>query len=80
MARKTTTVHVCDSCGKQVERARDLTHFAVECMGRGGRRDYRRTAGAELCDACTPNLVAQVKPYGFDTESIEALIEEQGAK
>lgn len=55
MARKTTTVYVCDLCGKEVDRARDLTKVDLDFKRSSS---YLYGAIFEVCDDDLAKFIA----------------------
>lgn len=73
MARVTTTRYLCDSCGREVDRPRDLRHFRVVNDGLGGRDSWQGEARTQLCSGCVRTLHDALDALGLDlSELIEA--------
>lgn len=75
--RKVTTEYVCDSCGAEVESAKDLQKFALERVARG--RKFGPRAISDLCDDCEARLLAAVEPLfpGEEIPDLQAMRREE---
>ncbi len=58
MARKTTTVHSCDRCGKKVDRPRDLRRFDLVVT-----KPFRESISFEVCDTCEAEFLGYVGDF-----------------
>jgi hypothetical protein len=70
MARKTTFTYICDSCGADMERQKDLQRFVVALVGSGMRQTSN--AHADFCAECEARFLATVEPF-FPAESLPKL-------
>ncbi len=59
MAKVTTVTHVCDGCGKTVERAKDLHRFVIE--EQGSSRVTIALVKTDLCADCEKLLHEALK-------------------
>lgn len=70
MARQTTVIYSCDSCGQNVDGQRDLQRFALQLVTWGGRQNV--TTSVDLCEECEPRFLAAVEPF-FPGEKVSHL-------
>lgn len=61
MAQIRETRYLCDACGKQVEKRRDLRKFQIVQHDAAGRWDA--SAHTDLCDACEEEFLGVVVRY-----------------
>ena len=70
MAQIRKTTYLCDSCGKEVPRKKDLRKFSVHEHAPGG--GWRGSAATDLCGECEQKFAAAVETF-FDEEGANAL-------
>ncbi len=58
MAEIRQTRYVCDSCGRDVERKKDLRRFAFQPAG-----DWSHVVTFDACDTCEAELLVAMERY-----------------
>lgn len=71
MAQIRKTTYICDSCGKEVEKKKDLAKFSIQEHAPGG--GWRGSAATDLCTDCETKFLGSVTTF-FDGEHEQALL------